>query len=60
MISDMPYKISYLYMLYKIYYLYKISCIIYQIPYILCEISDNIYKISVLCKIDILYIILDI
>ena len=48
MISDMLYKIS---------FLYKISYIIYQISYILYMISDIINKISTLCKIEILYII---
>ena len=33
---------------------------IYRISYILYKISDIINKVSILCKIDILYIILDI
>ena len=48
MISDMLYRIS---------YFNKISYLIYQISYISNKISDIINKISILPKIDILYLI---
>ena len=47
-------------MLLKISYLYERSYIKYQISYILYKISDIMNKIFMLCKVDILYIILDI